>query len=281
MTNKSTLVVMAAGMGSRYGGVKQIAPMGPNGEIIIDFSVHDAAKTGFSKAVFIIKKEIEKDFREICGRRIEKIIDVDYAFQDYSSMPAWFDVPPERTKPYGTVHAILCAKDKVNTPFVAINSDDYYGSNTFGIVNEYLTSTGSMCMAGFRLGNTITENGTVSRGVCQVENGFLKSITEYKEIDKNSGIPLDTIVSMNMWGFKNDVFEIMEESFENFLKNIQNPLKDEYILTSVIDNMINKNGAKIKVLETPDKWYGVTYREDTPMVKEALTKLIEQGLYNW
>lgn len=281
MTNKSTLVVMAAGMGSRYGGVKQIAPMGPNGEIIIDFSVHDAAKSGFSKAVFIIKKEIEKDFREICGKRIEKIIDVDYAFQDYSSMPAWFDVPPERTKPYGTVHAILCAKDKVNTPFVAINSDDYYGSNTFGIVNEYLTSTGSMCMAGFRLGNTITENGTVSRGVCQVENGYLKSITEYKEIDKNSGIPLDTIVSMNMWGFKNDVFEIMEESFEKFLKNIQNPLKDEYILTSVIDNMINKNRAKIKVLETPDKWYGVTYREDTPMVKEALTKLIEQGLYNW
>ena len=281
MTNKSALVVMAAGMGSRFGGVKQIAPMGPNGEIIIDFSVHDAVKSGFSKAVFIIKKEIEKDFREICGKRIEKIIDVEYAFQDYSSLPEWFDVPDERTKPYGTVHALLCAKGKVDSPFVAINADDYYGSSTLGIVNEYLTKNNAMCMAGFRLGNTITENGTVSRGVCEVENGYLKAIKEHKEIDKNSGIPLDAIVSMNMWGFKQDIFETLEESFYKFLKNIENPLKDEYILTSIIDKMINEDGAKIKVLDTPDKWYGVTYQNDTPTVREALTDLVEKGLYKW
>lgn len=281
MDKKSTLVVMAAGMGSRYGGVKQIAPMGPNGEIIIDFSVYDAVKSGFSKAVFIIKKEIEKDFREVCGKRIEKLIDTEYVFQGYDSLPHWFKIPQERTKPYGTVHAVLCAKDAVKTPFVVINADDYYGPNTLGIVNEYLSQNKAMCMAGFKLGNTITENGTVSRGVCQVENGYLTNIVECKEIDKNSGIPLDSTVSMNMWGFNPDIFETLESSFHNFLKNIKDPLKDEYILTDVIDKMIKENNAKIKVLDTPDKWYGVTYKDDTPMVREALTKLIEQGLYRW
>lgn len=281
MAKNSTLVIMAAGMGSRYGGVKQIAPIGPNGEIIIDFSVHDAAKSGFDKAVFIIKKEIEKDFREICGKRIEKIIDAEYVFQGYDSLPDWFDVPAERTKPYGTVHAVLCAKNVVKTPFVVINSDDYYGSNTLGIVNSYLSENKAMCMGGFKLGNTITENGTVSRGVCQVENGYLKNIVEYKEIDKNSDISLDSTVSMNIWGFTPDIFSILENSFYQFLKNIKDPMKGEYILTDLIEKMINENNAKIKVLETPDKWYGVTYKEDTPLVREALTNLIKQGLYKW
>lgn len=281
MDKKSTLVVMAAGMGSRYGGVKQIAPMGPNGEIIIDFSVHDAVKSGFSKAVFIIKKEIEKDFREVCGKRIEKLIDTEYVFQGYDSLPNWFEIPADRVKPYGTVHAVLCAKDAVKTPFVVINADDYYGPNTLGIVNEYLSQNKSMCMAGFKLGNTITENGTVSRGVCKVTDGYLTDIVECKQIDKNSGIPLDSTVSMNMWGFNPDIFETLESSFHSFLKNIKDPTKDEYILTDIIDKMIKENNAKIKVLDTPDKWYGVTYKEDTPMVREALTKLIEQGLYKW
>lgn len=281
MDKNSTLVVMAAGMGSRYGGVKQIAPMGPNGEIIIDFSVHDAVKSGFSKTVFIIKKEIEKDFREVCGKRIEKLIDTEYVFQGYDSLPDWFEIPKDRVKPYGTVHAVLCAKDAVKTPFVVINADDYYGPNTLGIVNEYLSQNKSMCMAGFKLGNTITDNGTVSRGVCKVEDGYLTDIVECKEIDKNSGIPLDSTVSMNMWGFNPDIFETLESSFHNFLKNIKDPLKGEYILTDVIDKMIKENNTKIKVLETPDKWYGVTYKEDTPMVREALTGLIEQGLYRW
>ncbi len=281
MDKKSTLVVMAAGMGSRYGGVKQIAPMGPNGEIIIDFSVYDAVKSGFSKAVFIIKKEIENDFREVCGKRIEKLIDTEYVFQGYDSLPNWFEVPAERTKPYGTVHAVLCAKDAVNTPFVVINADDYYGPNTLKIVNQHLSQTQTMCMAGFKLGNTITENGTVSRGVCQVADGYLSDIVECKEIDKNSGIPLDSTVSMNMWGFNPDIFGTLESSFHGFLKDIKDPLKGEYILTDVIDKMIKENNAKIKVLNTPDKWYGVTYKEDTPMVREALTKLIAQGLYKW
>ena len=281
MADNSTLVVMAAGMGSRYGGVKQIAPMGPNGEIIIDFSVHDAVKSGFSKAVFIIKKDIEKDFREVCGKRIEKLIDTQYVFQGYDSLPQWFEVPSDRTKPYGTVHAVLCAKDAVKTPFVVINADDYYGPNTLGIVNKYLSECHSMCMAGFKLGNTITDNGTVSRGVCQVEDGYLKDIVECKEIDKNSGIPLNSTVSMNMWGFNPDIFDVLENSFHSFLKNIKDPAKGEYILTDIIEKMIKENNAKIKVLETPDKWYGVTYKEDTPMVREALTGLINQGLYKW
>lgn len=281
MKKNSTLVVMAAGMGSRYGGVKQIAPMGPNGEIIIDFSVHDAVKSGFTKAVFIIKKEIEKDFRDVCGKRIENLIDTEYVFQGYDSLPGWFEVPKDRVKPYGTVHAVLCAKDAVKSPFVVINADDYYGPDTLGIVNEYLSENHSMCMAGFKLGNTITENGTVSRGVCKVKDGYLTDIVECKEIDKNSGIPLDSTVSMNMWGFNPDIFENLENSFHNFLKNIKDPLKGEYILTDVIDKMIKESNAKIRVLDTPDKWYGVTYKEDTPMVRAALTGLIEQGLYKW
>ncbi len=281
MAENSTLVVMAAGMGSRYGGVKQIAPMGPNGEIIVDFSVYDAVKSGFNKAVFIIKKEIEKDFRDICGKRIEKLIDTEYVFQGYDSLPGWFTLPAERTKPFGTVHAVLCAKNSVKSPFVVINADDYYGPNTLGIVNKYLCEEKSMCMAGFKLGNTITENGTVSRGVCIVENGYLKEIVEKKEIDKNSGIPLDTTVSMNMWGFTPDIFEKLESSFNEFLKNIKDPQKSEYILTDIIEKLILEENAKIKVLDTPDKWYGVTYKEDTPSVQKALASLIEQGIYKW
>ena len=281
MTDSTALVVMAAGMGSRYGGIKQIAPMGPNGEIIVDFSVYDARKAGFSKAVFIIKKQIEKDFREICGKRIEKLMDVEYVFQDFSSLPEWFEVPKDRVKPFGTVHALLCAEKAVNSPFVAVNADDYYGTNTFGIINDYLKKEKKICMAGFKLGNTITENGTVSRGVCVTENGYLKGIKEYKEIDKNSGISLDSTVSMNMWGFMPEIFGIMRSSFEDFLRNSSDPLKDEYILTDIVQKLIDERKEMIRVLETPDKWYGVTYRQDTPTVREALGSLIKQGLYKW
>lgn len=280
MKNKSTLVVMAAGLGSRFGGGKQIEPMGSNGEIITDFSVYDAVNAGITHAVFIIKKDMEKEFREICGKRIEKIIDVDYVFQDYSSIPSFFEIPKDRTKPFGTVHAILCAKEKVNTPFITINADDYYGFNTIKIVNDYLTGNDSMCMAGFKLENTITENGKVSRGVCSVKDGFLTGINEVKEIDKNSGIPLDSTVSMNMWGFKSDAFDIMEECFGKFLKDIKNPKTDEFILTDIINYLLNKN-EKIRVLDTPDKWYGITYKEDVPSVKEYLSGLIKCGQYKW
>lgn len=281
MQKQTTLVVMAAGMGSRFGGLKQIAPIGPNGEIIIDYSVYDAAEAGFSKVVFIIKKKIEHDFREACGRRIEKMIDTSYVFQDFDTLPGWFHVPAEREKPYGTIHALLCARQAADTPFVAINADDYYGKSTLAMMQKQMVEEGGMCMAGFRLGNTLTDNGTVSRGVCMVEDGYLASITEYKELDRNSGIPLDTPVSMNMWGFEPSVFEEMDGQFTRFLKGLDNPLKGEYILTDFIDYMLRERGARIRVLPTSDKWFGVTYQADVPFVRDALTKLTEQGLYKF
>ncbi|WP_346846729.1 sugar phosphate nucleotidyltransferase [Clostridium sp. UBA871] len=278
--NKTTLVVMAAGMGSRFGSLKQLEPVGPNGEIILGFSIYDAVKAGFSKVVFIIKKEMEKDFRHVIGKRIEKIIDVDYAFQTLDKIPQGCFVPDNRFKPWGTGHAVMCAKSAVTTPFMVINADDYYGSHSYKIVGDYLSQNKGMCMAGFRLKNTLTENGTVSRGLCEIEKGYLKSVVEHTSIDKNSGIPLDSMVSMNMWGFDTDIFHVLEEDFTLFLKNLKNPLKDEFYLPSVVDNMIKTQSAKVKVLETLDKWYGVTYKEDLPTVKNAINQMIREGLYH-
>lgn len=280
MDNKATLVIMAAGMGSRYGGLKQIDPLGPNGEIILDFSIYDAAKAGFDKAVFIIRKDIEKDFREIAGKRIEKMMDVEYAFQDMDYLPAGRTVPGGRTKPWGTGHAVYCVKDIVDTPFALINADDYYGSTSFDIICKSLKTSDEMCMVGFKLGNTLTENGTVSRGVCETENGYLKSITEHTAIDKNSGIPLDTIVSMNMWGLTPKAFEYVERDFSEFLDNMENPLKSEFYIPTVVDNMINKDNYKVKVLDCTEKWYGVTYKEDREAVVLAMKEKFEKGQYN-
>lgn len=274
------LLIMAAGMGSRFGGLKQIEPIGPNGEIIIDFSVHDAKKAGFNKAVFIIKKEIEKEFREVVGKRIEKMIDVDYAFQELDKLPEGYSVPADRTKPWGTAHAVLCAKDIVKNPFAVINADDFYGQSAYQIIHDQLVKNEDMCMVGYKLGNTITENGTVSRGVCEVENGILKSVTEHTAIDKNSGIPLDKIVSMNMWGLDTDIFPFMEKEFKLFLDEKINVPKSECFLPSVISNRIIEEGKQVKVLETAEKWYGVTYREDMPAVREAMVKYINEGMYN-
>ncbi len=278
--NETTLVVMAAGMGSRFGSFKQLEPVGPNGEIILDFSIYDAVKAGFSKVVFIIKKEMEKDFRHVIGKRIEKIIDVDYAFQTLDKIPKGCSIPNNRSKPWGTGHAVICAKSEVTTPFMVINADDYYGSHSYKIVGDYLSQNKGMCMAGFRLKNTLTENGMVSRGLCEIEKGYLKSVVEHTSIDKNSGIPLDSMVSMNMWGFDIDIFHVLEEDFTVFLNDLKNPLKDEFYLPSVVDNMIKTQSAKVKVLETLDKWYGVTYKEDLPTVKNAINQMIREGLYN-
>ncbi len=278
--NETTLVVMAAGMGSRFGSLKQMEPVGPNGEIILDFSIYDAVKAGFSKVVFIIKKEMEKDFRHVIGKRIEKIIDVDYAFQTLDKIPKGCSIPDNRSKPWGTGHAVICAKSAVTTPFMVINADDYYGSHSYKIVGDYLSQNKGMCMAGFRLKNTLTENGTVSRGLCEIEKGYLKSVVEHTAIDKNSGISLDSMVSMNMWGFDTDIFHVLEQDFTVFLKNLKNPLKDEFYLPSVVDNMIKTQSGKVKVLETLDKWYGVTYKEDLPTVKNAINKMIREGLYH-
>lgn len=276
----ASVVIMAAGMGSRYGGLKQLDPIGPNGESLLEFSVFDAARAGFNKAVFVIRKDFEKEFKEMTAKRIEKIIKTEYVFQDMENIPDSFSVPAERTKPWGTGHAVYCVKDAVNEPFVLINADDYYGITSFKQVYDYLMENDEMCMAGFSLGNTLTENGTVSRGVCETENGYLKSITEHTALDKNSGIPLDTVVSMNMWGLTPKVFDYIKEDFAEFLSNLSNPLKEEFYIPSVIDNMINNRGDNVKVLECPERWYGVTYKEDKPVVVAAIKKLTDGGFYD-
>ena len=276
----TTLVVMAAGMGSRFGGLKQIAPIGPKGEIILDFSLYDAKEAGFNKAVFIIKKEIEKDFRECIGKRIEKMIDVEYVFQETNKIPEEFMSLSSRVKPWGTGHAVLCARDAVKTPFAVINADDYYGKEAFRLIHDHLVGEGNTCMVGYKLINTLTENGTVSRGVCEIEDGYLKSVTEHTALDKNSGLPDSTIVSMNMWGFKPSIFDSIEKDFNIFLKNLSNPEKEEFYLPSIVDKMIKEENEKVTVMPTDEKWYGVTYKDDAEKVSEALKNLIDRGLYN-
>ena len=273
------LLIMAAGMGSRFGGLKQIEPIGPNGEMILDFSIYDAVEAGFKKAIFIIKKEIEKEFRQVVGKRIEKMIDVEYAFQELDKLPEGYEVPSDRVKPWGTAHAVLCARDIVKSPIAVINADDFYGKSSYKIFHDELIQSYGMCMVGYELGNTITENGTVSRGVCELENGYLKSVTEHTALDKNSGIPLDSIVSMNMWGLDPDIFPFMENEFKLFLNEKINVPKSECYLPSVISKRIEKENMPVKVLKTAEKWYGVTYREDMDSVREAMSKFINEGLY--
>lgn len=287
----TTLVVMAAGMGSRFGGLKQLEPVGTNGEVLLDYSVYDAAKAGFNKVVFVIKKEIEKDFRELVGKRIEQKIDVDYAFQELDKLPAGFTVPADRKKPWGTGHAILCCKDLVDQPFAAVNADDFYGPSAYQQINHYLAQqNGDYCMVGFRLKNTLTDNGTVSRGICKADsNGHLLDIQEitdiaadcaYLDADKNKVVlPADTIVSMNMWGFTPDLFGYLEEGFHAFLTEKIEQSKAEFFLPFQIDELIKDGRKQVKVLVAEDKWYGMTYREDKPVLKDAIAAMTEKGLY--
>ena len=214
------------------------------------------------------------------GKRVEKHIDTEYVFQDMENIPKGFSVPEGRTKPWGTGHAIYCCKDVINTPFAVINADDYYGKSAFKIIYDEITSNYGTCMVGYKLGNTLTENGTVARGICDVTDGILKSITEHTAIDKNSGIPHDSTVSMNMWGLMPSAFERITSDFYKFLINMQNPLKDEFYIPSVIDNMIKEDCEKVKVLTTDEKWYGVTYREDKEAVVNAIKKLFAEGMYD-
>ena len=280
MSKKVSLVVMAAGMGSRFGGLKQIEPVGPKGESILDFSVFDAKRAGFDEVVFIIRKDFEEEFKNKIGKAVEKYIDVKYVFQDMNFIPDNYSVPSNRTKPWGTAHAIYCCKDAVKNPFAVINADDYYGINSYKIIYNNLISNDEICMVGYKLGNTLTENGTVARGVCETENGYLSKITEHTALDKNSGIPLDTVVSMNMWGFGPSIFEKIELGFNSFFENMTNPLKDEYFLPSVVDSLIKTENEQVKVLTTDEKWYGVTYKEDKETVVNALKKLVEEGYYD-
>ena len=248
-TKNSALIVMAAGMGSRFGGLKQMEPLGPHGEVILDYSVYDAMEAGFNKIVFVIKKAIEKDFRELVGKKFESKVDVSYTFQELDDLPEGFSVPEGREKPWGTGQAILTAKDIVKTPFAIVNADDYYGKSAYKIVHDHLMTSDEMCMAGYLLGNTISDNGTVARGICEMENGYLKKIVETTDIDKNSGFPMDTLVSMNMWGLQPDFFEKLEAGFIDFLKTNDNPLKGEYFIPKFIDRLIQEEGAKVKVLK--------------------------------
>lgn len=273
------LLIMAAGMGSRFGGLKQAAGVGPNGEMIIDYSVSDALSAGFNKIVIVIRRDIEKDFREACGKRIEKMADVTYVYQDMDNLPDGFTLPEGRVKPWGTGHAILSAKDVIDYPFAVINADDFYGPSVYKDIHDYLITDNGMCMGGYKLGNTLSENGTVSRGVCETENGFLKSVTEVTDIPFNTTMSKDTIVSMNLWGFKAEVMDIIDEQFKIFLKENINEPKKEFFIPSVVDTMINKMNYKFKVVDTNEKWYGITYKEDLPLIKNAIKELTEKGLY--
>lgn len=291
MQKDATLVVMAAGMGSRFGGLKQLEPIGKNGEVILDFSVYDAIKAGFNKVVFVIKHAIEKDFKEVVGNRISEKVKVEYVFQEIDKLPGGYKCPETREKPWGTAHAILCCKDVVHEPFAVVNADDYYGRTAFEKIYEELTkASDDYCMVGFRLKNTLTENGYVSRGVCETTDGTLSSVTEFTKImdckytddDGKSWLPLDPdkIVSMNLWGFKPDLFGYIEKGFTEFLaKNIDAP-KAEYYLPTVVSSLIESGTKKVNVLIAEDKWYGVTYKEDKPMVVASIGELVEKGYYN-
>ena len=298
---KPVLVIMAAGMGSRYGGLKQIDPVDREGHIIMDFSIYDAKKAGFEKVVFIIKKENEKDFKDAVGRRIEKVMDTAYVYQELDSIPEGFAVPEGRVKPWGTAHAILCAAGEIDSPFAVINADDYYGRSAFEKIYQYLTTHEDdekyrYTMVGYRLINTVTDNGYVSRGVCALnEKNELVSVTERTRIEKRgSGVAYsedggsswkeidgNTLVSMNMWGFTESILEEIRSGFPAFLKKglAENPMKCEYFLPSVVSDLLSAGKASVAVLESEDKWYGITYKEDKPAVTAAIQKMKNSGLY--
>ncbi|MDD6610762.1 MAG: sugar phosphate nucleotidyltransferase [Clostridiales bacterium] len=291
------LVVMAAGMGSRYGGLKQIDPVGPNGQIIMNYSIYDAWKAGFRRVVFIIKEELLEAFRERIGNAAEQLMQVDYVFQSLDRLPEGCSVPADRTKPLGTGHAVYCIRGLVNEPFAVINADDFYGSEAFQCMYDYLKDANDddkyrYCMVGYRVENTLTENGTVSRGICEADaDGYLTDIVERTAISRKAdGVISDpeageiaegTLVSMNMWGFTPSFLEELESGLTTFLREElpKNPLKGEYYLPFAVDHLIQEGRATAKVLQTAAQWYGVTYQQDKPVVVEALRRMTEDGIY--
>jgi len=300
--DKTTLVIMAAGLGSRYGGVKQIEGLGPKGEILMEYSIHDAVRAGFDKAVVIIKPEMLGDVKRLCGDRISKLrcrdgspFELRYAFQDFSSVPA--RVPPERTKPFGTVHALLCARDEIAEPFAVINADDYYGVPAFSAIREEILKMppeGHGTMVAYRLKNTVSENGAVTRGICEAENGLLTQVTETYKIKvfpdgtirdtatDEAGVILDPLatVSMNFWGFTPWIFGPMETYFRDFLAGLpEDELKKECLLPVMADDMIKSGSLKVSMLTTGAKWFGITYKEDRALASQELQKLHNEGVY--
>ena len=299
---KPVLVVMAAGMGSRYGGLKQIDPVGNHGQLIIDYSIYDAKRAGFDTVVFVIKHEIEESFREAIGDRLSKLINVKYAYQQLDDLPEGYEVPDGRVKPWGTCHAVLAARKIVDGPFAVVNADDYYGPEGFREIYQYLEShpDSDSCyefaMVGYLLGNTVTEYGHVARGICEEdENNYLLKVTERTHIEKMGAdarftedegktwteVPSSTIVSMNLWGFTESFLKEAEARFPKFLDEAlkTNPLKAEYFLPSVVTQLLEEDKARVKVLRSADKWYGVTYKEDKPCVVAAIAEKTASGLY--
>ena len=292
-----TLVIMAAGMGSRFGGIKQLEPVGPSGEIIMDYSVYAAKKAGFTKVVFIIRRDIEEALKEAIGNRMAKEIEVEYVFQDMEALPEGYEVPAGRTKPWGTGQAILSIKGTVNEPFAVINADDYYGEEGFKKICDFLKDAKStadkynICMVGFELGNTLSDNGAVTRGVCEVnEENKLVDICETSGIEKVDGVIKSDIegqnlqdktpVSMNMWGFTPEFLNELEGRFASFLDQIEgNELKAEYLLPTIVGDLIEEGKADVTVLSSSDKWFGVTYKEDKQVVVDSFAKLVEEGVY--
>ncbi|HTB96220.1 MAG TPA: sugar phosphate nucleotidyltransferase [Terracidiphilus sp.] len=291
---KPTLLVLAAGMGSRYGGLKQIDPVGPNGEAIMDYSVFDALRAGFGKLVFVIRKDIETAFHEAIGSRFEKRVPVEYAFQELDDLPAGFTVPAGRTKPWGTTQALLSATKLIREPFAAINADDFYGEESYRVLAEHLTSgTGEYAMVGFVLRKTLSDFGSVARGVCQVDDGgYLKGVVEMTSIERDgegaksvdgtgaaTKLSGDEPVSMNMWGFTPQILEQLGALFTDFLKRGGTELKSECYLPSSVNELVQTGEAKVKVLRSSDQWFGVTYRDDRPRVVDSIQQLIRAGRY--
>lgn len=302
---RTTLVIMAAGIGSRFGGgIKQLAPVGLNGEIIMDYSIHDAIEAGFNKIVFIIRKDIKDAFKEAIGDRIEKIcnnldVEIAYAYQELSELPEGVELPTGRTKPWGTGHAVLACKEVLHEPFAVINADDYYGKEAYVKVHDYLVQEQPaddvlhICMAGFRLGNTLSDNGSVTRGLCHITDGKLTGVTETHNIFKTADgaesredgqpaekLDLNELVSMNMWGLTPAFMDTLYDGFVEFLQNVKaGDIKAEYLLPVMIDTLIQKGTAKVDVLETKDTWFGVTYQEDKDVVIKAFKELTEAGVY--
>ena len=296
----TTLVIMAAGIGSRFGGgIKQLAPVGPNGEIIMDYSIHDALEAGFNKVVFVIRKDLEKDFKEIIGRRMEKLVEVEYAYQELNDIPERFQKKTEgRKKPWGTGQAILCCKDVVDEPFLVINADDYYGKEAYREAYAYLTgrkddNAYEACMVGFVLKNTLSDNGGVTRGVCKVdEHRMLSEIVETSNIVKTAegaavqtedgAVPIDveSEVSMNMWGLSPKFFEVLDKGFDEFLEKLDpENQKGEYLLPTIIGDLLKEDKMRVEVQKSHDEWFGVTYKEDKPDVVASIQKLIKDGVY--
>ncbi|MBE6642999.1 MAG: nucleotidyltransferase [Ruminococcaceae bacterium] len=298
--SKPALIIMAAGMGSRFGGLKQVTPLGPSGELIIDYSIHDAMAAGFERIVFVIKHEIEDVFKDFIGNRIEKIVQTDYVFQELNELPEGYSIPEGRVKPYGTAHAVWCCRDVVKGPFMVINSDDYYGKDCFKLIYDFITKPVNdgikhLAMAGYILENTLTENGTVSRGVCEIDSNYkIVDLVErtkiairdgqpmYTEDDGNTWTALDrkSYVSMNCWGYPAGMFDLFDRELRVFLDGISsNPIKGEFYLPMMADKITKEGIADITVLPVSDKWFGVTYAEDKPKVMAALKELADTGVY--